>query len=170
MVGGITVSNGVLSVNPSVFRHLAAGQPQEVVVNFHVVDEHGGFTPQSATITVAGTNDVPEVAAALRVMRRDTDAAFSIDLLQGATDPDDGAVLSVSSVTGLVDGLELAGTSLSVDPSVYRRLAQGEQEQLNLTYDVVDEGGKFGPANIGRNDRRHERCADGRRSPAQMDG
>ena len=41
------------------FQHLAAGQHQDVVVNYQVSDGKGGSTAQTATIAVTGTHDLP---------------------------------------------------------------------------------------------------------------
>src|SRR5204863_7101323 len=56
---------------------------------------------QTETITITGTNDVPEVAAALTSNVAEGDPGYSLDLLSGASDKDDGetASLSVANVT-----------------------------------------------------------------------
>ena len=61
---------------------------------------------QTETITITGTNDVPVVAAALTAGADEGDAAFTTDLLAGATDIDHGetATLSIANVTYAVDG------------------------------------------------------------------
>ncbi|MEP1441919.1 MAG: VCBS domain-containing protein, partial [Hyphomicrobiales bacterium] len=59
LVAGVTLVGANLSVDPSdaAFDSLAAGESLVITVSFDVVDGNGGVTPQSATITITGTND-----------------------------------------------------------------------------------------------------------------
>ncbi len=56
---GITATASGLSVDPSAYNHLAAGEQAVVSYTYDVVDGHGGSAPQSATITISGRNDAP---------------------------------------------------------------------------------------------------------------
>ena len=64
-------------------------------------------------------------------------------MLTGASDVDNGAVLSVDNVTGLTSGVTFAGSTLTVDPSdaAFQSLALGEVLNMVIGYDVVDEHG-----------------------------
>ncbi|MEG3696915.1 VCBS domain-containing protein, partial [Vibrio coralliirubri] len=46
-----------LVIDPSAFNYLAAGESEQIVLNYNVVDGLGGVIPQTATITVNGRND-----------------------------------------------------------------------------------------------------------------
>lgn len=68
-------------------------------------------------------------------------ASFDIDLLDGASDVDNGAVLTIANLSGLTPGLTLEGSVLRVDPSdaAFQSLQGGEMRVITVTYDVVDE-------------------------------
>uniref|UniRef100_UPI00356278DE beta strand repeat-containing protein n=1 Tax=Sulfitobacter sp. TaxID=1903071 RepID=UPI00356278DE len=110
-----------------------------------VSDGNGGEDVKTATITVNPINDAPVVAAALAAAAAEDDAAFTVDLLAGASDVDVGetATLSVQNVSGLVDGVTLSGTTLSVDPAdaSFQSLAVGDAREIEVTYQVVDAQG-----------------------------
>src|SRR5439155_18600334 len=61
--------------------------------------------------------------------------------LTNASDVDDGAVLHVANVSVLPAGVTLVGDSLSVDPTnaAFQHLAQGVQDVITVTYNVVDQ-------------------------------
>jgi len=50
---------------------------------------------QTLTLTVTGTNDLPTVEAALSFSATEDGETVFVDLLDGASDVDNGAVLSV---------------------------------------------------------------------------
>src|SRR4029453_19002809 len=61
----------------------AVGQHTDIVVSYNVVDGKGGVTPQSATITITGTNDAP-VLTADAVSLTETSATDAVSVpLQG---------------------------------------------------------------------------------------
>ena len=85
--------------NPA-FNHLAAGDTLTIVVTYDVTDEHGATVQQTETIVITGTNDIPTVAAALTDAADEGAASFTQDLLEGASDLDDGETetLAVTNV------------------------------------------------------------------------
>jgi len=145
LVAGVTVAGSTLSVDPAdaSFQSLKLGQVQQIVVSYDVSDEHGASVAQTATITITGTNDVPTVAAALSAAADEDDVGFTVDLLAGAADVDQDAVLSVTNVSGLVAGVTVSGSTLSVDPSdaSFQSLKLGQTQQIVVSYDVTDEHG-----------------------------
>ena len=149
LAAGITFAGSTLTVDPSdaAFQSLALGEVQNIVVSYDVVDGLGGSVPQTATITITGTNDAPTVAAALTAAANEDDASFTIDMLAGANDVDNGATLSVANVTGVGAGMTFIGTDLIVDPfdAVFQSLALGEALNIVVSYDVVDEHGASVP-------------------------
>jgi VCBS repeat-containing protein len=149
LVAGVTLSGATLSIDPSnaAFQSLALGQTRVITVSYDVTDETGASVPQTATITVTGTNDAPTVAASLTAAATEDGSAVSLNLLAGAADVDTGAVLSVANVTGLVAGVTLSGATLSVDPSnaAFQSLALGQTRVITVSYDVTDETGASVP-------------------------
>ena len=154
---GVTLSGSTLSVDPNnpAFGHLALGQTQTIVVSYAVADPHGAAVSQTETITITGTNDIPTVAAALTAARVEGDAPFALNVLAGASDPDDGetAALSIANVTYAVDGgtasstppagVTLSGSTLSVDPNnpAFGHLALGQTQTIVVSYAVADPHG-----------------------------
>jgi len=129
------------------FEALATGDTEVVSFTYAATDSAGNTTTATAFITVTGTNDDPVVAAGVMVEADEDGAAFSVDLLEGASDVDASDDLSVENVTGLVSGVILVGTSLSVDPTdaAFQSLAEGETQVIVVSYDVVDgNGGSVG--------------------------
>src|SRR5262249_51117162 len=109
----------------------------------------------SLTITIHGTNDAPTVSGALTDAANEGAAAFTRNLLDNASDVDNGetATLSVANVTYAVDGgtasstapsgLSLTGSTLSIDPTnaAFNHLAAGAQTTITVSYDVTDVQG-----------------------------
>nr|WP_198598449.1 VCBS domain-containing protein [Vibrio breoganii] len=58
---GITLdTNGhtlIVDATDPAFNHLANGQSQQIAITYQVEDGHGGSTQQTATLTIAGTDD-----------------------------------------------------------------------------------------------------------------
>ena len=103
----VTLNGNSLDVDPSdaSFQSLAAGDTQDIVVTYDIEDGNGGSVAQTATVTITGTNDAPTVAAAITASADEDAAGFSVDLLQGASDVDNGDTLNVANVAGLVAGV-----------------------------------------------------------------
>ena len=145
LVAGVTLNGNSLDVDPSdaSFQSLAAGDTQDIVVTYDIEDGNGGSVAQTATVTITGTNDAPTVAAAITASADEDAAGFSVDLLQGASDVDNGDTLNVANVAGLVAGVTLNGNSLDVDPSdaSFQSLAAGDTQDIVVTYDIEDGNG-----------------------------
>ncbi len=142
---GVTLSGNTLNVDPSdaAFQSLPDGQEEVITITFEITDGTVAI-PQTATITITGTNDIPTVAGALMDAANEDDAAFTVDLLMGASDVDTGDVLNVANVTGLEPGVTLSGDTLNVDPAdaAFQSLADGETQTITVEYDITDgEGG-----------------------------
>ena len=143
-------------------NELAIGQSETFQIEYTVSDGNGGEDTASATVTITGTNDAPTVAAAITASADEDAAGFSVDLLQGASDVDNGDTLNVANVAGLVAGVTLNGNSLDVDPSdaSFQSLAAGDTQDIVVTYDIEDGNGWFCRTNSNSNDYWHERCAN----------
>jgi VCBS repeat-containing protein len=155
---GVSRTGSTLTVDPTiaVFNSLAVGAQTTIVVSYHVVDNHGAMSVQTETITINGTNDAPTVVATLTSSTTEGDASFTIDLLNGSADVDNGDTLGVSGFTYLVDGvatghsghdvpsgLSLTGSTLTVDPAnaAFDYLGDGDQETIEVSYSVADGHG-----------------------------
>ncbi len=141
---GVTVGTNGLTIDPSAYNHLAAGESETIVYSFNVVDGNGGSVSQTATITVTGANDGPSVAGLISETTSEDAASFSVDLLQGASDPDLSDVLNVAGLTldsGDASGVTVGANSLTIDPSAYNHLAAGESETITYSFNVVDGNG-----------------------------
>ena len=136
-------ADGTFSFDPGTdFDGLAIGESATETFTYEL--SGGGATNQAtATITITGANDAPMVAAAITAGANEDGASFTVDMLAGASDVDNGAVLSVANVTGLAAGVTFAGSALTVDPSnaAFQSLAAGETLDIIVSYDVVDEHG-----------------------------
>ncbi len=56
-----TVNGNSITVDPAQFNYLGAGEQAILVANYNVVDSHGASVATSATLTVNGVNDAPEL-------------------------------------------------------------------------------------------------------------
>jgi VCBS repeat-containing protein len=144
---GLTLAGNSITVDPShtAFQYLAEGIDEIITVNFDIEDAQGGTVAQTANITITGTNDLPEVASIIEKSVNEDDGSFVIDLLEGASDPDDGETqtLSVANISGLEAGLVLSGSSITVDPknAAFQSLAVGVPQVITVNYDIVDAQG-----------------------------
>ncbi|MDH4572260.1 Ig-like domain-containing protein [Salinicola acroporae] len=151
-------SNGSYSFNPGAdFDGLAAGQSRDVTFSYTATDNNGGVSaPQTVTITVTGTNDVPVAKADTQTTGEN--ATLNVTAAQGvlANDSDvDGGTLSVSAVNGVAGsvGQAIAGSnggtftlnadgSYSFNPgTAFDRLAAGQTDTTQISYTVSDGQG-----------------------------
>ena len=143
---GVTVNGNDLDVDPNAYNYLAVGESAVIVYNYNIIDGNGGSVAQTATITITGENDAPTVAGAVTGGGTEDDALFSVDMLDGATDPDTSDVLNVDAmslmlVSGDDSGITINGNSLDVDPNAYNYLAVGESAIIIYSYDIIDGNG-----------------------------
>ncbi len=155
----LDIDGHTLAIDPTdpAFDYLALGEQTEIVVSYDVEDAQGATVAQTETITITGTNDVPVVATALTATADEGDAAFTANLLDGATDLDLGetATLSIANLLYAVDNgatsaippaglsLDIDGLTLNIDPTnpAFDYLALGEQTEIVVSYDVKDAQG-----------------------------
>lgn len=127
--------------NNAAYNGLAAGQTQQVVVNYTVTD--GEDTASSTlTITVTGTNDAPTAAAVTGPAATEGGAAVSATV--AGTDPDQGAVLTyalVSPVAGVSINATTGVVTLNPADPAYNGLAAGQTQQVVANVRVSDAQG-----------------------------
>ncbi|MCD0458369.1 cadherin-like domain-containing protein [Roseiconus lacunae] len=141
---GITVGGNTLSVSPSTYNSLPEGSSETIVYSYNITDGEGGTVAQTATVTINGANDAPTVNGPLTLTATEDDNSTSLNLLDGAADPDTGDSVSVDGLTlasGDDAGINISGSSLAIDPSAYNALAAGESEVIVYTYNVIDGNG-----------------------------
>lgn len=151
---------GKISYDKAAFDYLADGEHVTAVFTFNV--SSGPDTVQkSITVTIDGVNDAPTVSAALVDTASEGAAAFTRNLLLGASDADKGetATLHLANITYKVDGgiasstipvgLSLGpdGHTLTIDPSssAFDHLAVGQHTTIEVSYDIMDAQGATVP-------------------------
>ncbi|RZJ31553.1 MAG: hypothetical protein EON85_03140, partial [Brevundimonas sp.] len=162
--GGVGVAvqgaNGVLTLNANGSytyladdAALATGQTATETFTYRVADSNGNGDLTTLTFTINGRNDAPVVVGALSETVSEDDGLLSVDLLDGASDVDAGAVLGIAgSVVVTQTGgtmLDLSGFVFSVDadglltfdPAQFTTLGEGDDIELTFSYDITDEHG-----------------------------
>ncbi|WP_349617181.1 delta-60 repeat domain-containing protein [Azotobacter salinestris] len=138
--GGITLSGSLLTVDPGHigFQRLAAGATREILVDYRISDGTDSIG-QILSLSIQGTNDTPTVEMPLWVTASEDDAAFTVDLLAGASDPD-GDSLEVIDIGLLPGGITLSGNLLTVDPghAAFQHLAAGATREILVDYRIGD--------------------------------
>ncbi|MET0037933.1 MAG: VCBS domain-containing protein [Candidatus Thiodiazotropha lotti] len=141
-VEGLTLyEDGSYSFDASLYQSLSAGETETIEVPVTVIDDQGGSSDTSLTITVTGTNDLPTVVAEEVVVDEGV-------IIKGQLEADDidlpiGASLTFSTDAN-IDGLTLhADGSYSFDASGYEGLDSGETTVIEVPVIVEDDhGGK----------------------------
>ncbi len=136
----VSLSGGALSLNPNPFNSLAAGQTAALTFAYAVSDGSAS-TARTLSVTVAGRNDAPAISAPLTATTNEDAAPLVVNLLQGATDPDQGDTLNVTGFTqtgGRTVSVTRTGGALTLDPAQFNDLAAGESAVLTFAYGVTD--------------------------------
>ncbi len=139
--------------NDPAYQHLAAGQAQTIVIPYTVSDEHNATSSSTLSITVNGINDAPVVSSVLNLSLTEGGSSTTLNLLDNASDPDDGetASLSISDIQYYVDGVltaspagvSLNDNQLNIDPNdpAFSSLASGQSSIIEVQYNVLDAQG-----------------------------
>ncbi|CCK82206.1 tetratricopeptide repeat protein [Desulfobacula toluolica] len=134
----------VIDANMDVYQSLAAGESVDYRFSWQARDTHGALSSvDQVTITMTGTNDTPTVAAALTSDTDENADPYTINLLEGVSDIDNGAILHARNVTEAngKDGWTINGDMLTINPDFYDKLNNGDFETLQLSWQVFDEAG-----------------------------
>jgi VCBS repeat-containing protein len=133
-----------IQFDPSQFAYLGDGEQVVLTVGFGMTDGLAAASGQQS-ITVTGREDIPAVTTIPAVAASERDPAKSIDLLQGASDRDHGATLSVvpqSVVVTSADGhpatFALNGGVITLDPADFLYLHDGQSTVVTVSYAVTD--------------------------------
>ncbi|MGL4396437.1 MAG: beta strand repeat-containing protein [Hyphomicrobium sp.] len=102
-----------------------------------------GTYNKTKAVLQAASNSAPTVSAALILNGTENGGAVTLNLLQGATDINTGALLSIAGVAGLPAGATVSGSTLTLDlgNAAYDSMAVGAQQSFVVTYQVVDQFG-----------------------------
>ncbi|GGK75889.1 tandem-95 repeat protein [Amphritea balenae] len=137
-----TEQDGVLSIDPSQFNNLPEKAELQLTINYQVSDQQDS-TVNTATVIITGTNDAPAIGPIEHPDVNEDDAAFTINLLDGATDAE-GDALSIEHVTiTAVDNRPVIFTEqdgvINIDPSQFNNLPEKAELQLTINYQVSDQ-------------------------------
>jgi VCBS repeat-containing protein len=144
---GATVSGTTLTIDPSAYSSLDTGETEQIVYSYTISDGNGGSVAQTATINITGVDDVinnnaPTVQDPVTATFSEDAANGTVNLLSGASDAD-GDALTVQNLvaTGNDVGITVNGNTLTVNPSAYGGLADGETAVISYTYNISDGNG-----------------------------
>lgn len=126
------------NVSNSDIESLAINQTR---VESFIVKSADGTTHQ-IDVTITGTNDEPTVSGPVTKMVAE-DSSSTVDLLQNASDVDNGHSLSVVDLGALPDGVTVSGSTLTIDTShaSYQHLGKDDSMDVTVNYKVKDENG-----------------------------
>lgn len=152
-LGAVSISANQLNWSATdAYDLLAKGEEAVVEVSYQISDNAGATAESSATLTVTGSNDAPVVTGALTNQSNEQDEPYSINLLEGASDVDNGAVLQVVSSSfqesNQQGGWTLQGNNLLIDPDYFDELNDGETGVLNFSFAISDEHQATVPQNL----------------------
>ena len=139
--------NNLVVAGPLDFESSASHQ-----ITVRATDSGGLSFIKTLTIGLLDVNDAPTVAGVLTASAAEGNAAFTRDLLFGASDADLGetATLSIANVRYTLDthqlsstppaGVTLTDATLRVDPGdpAFAHLAAGAHSTIVVSYDVTD--------------------------------
>ena len=139
----VTANGGYTFVPGPTFENLRINATRTTSIDYTVSDGHGGFSIQTLTVTVTGTNDAPVVSGAVTGLATEDGATVTLNALANASDIDATDTLSVTGVPGtLPAGVTYdAGThEFTLDPgnAAYQHLANGATQVVTVNYGVFD--------------------------------
>lgn len=144
-LGSAVIDNGILTFDPGLdFQYLGSSETQLVEVQVQVSDSEGASNHAVFSFEVIGNNDAPTVEAPLNLEVVEGQVVSQIDLLGGAMDVDATDTLTIDNLilsAGNASGIVIEQNILSIDPSAYDYLLQGQTETIEYTYQINDGNG-----------------------------
>ncbi|WP_315903710.1 retention module-containing protein [Pseudomonas citronellolis] len=150
LTNDVGAGNGILTFNPDGsyrfdpgqdFDSLPAGVSRDVTFTYQAKDDSGALSdPQTITITVTGSNDVPVAQAASAAVNEDSQINSQLQ----ASDADQGAQLQFGSDSPLPAGFTLdqdGKWTFDASDAAYQHLAEGQTQVINIPYLVTDDQG-----------------------------
>ena len=142
---GISVNGDQVTVTPTAYGQLESGESIVITFTYDVTDSIESVTAVTATVTIGGAADTPTVEGPLTFTFNENDAPSTQDLLAGASDPngDPINIINANIVSGDSRGVtvNLSNSTVSIDPTAYRDLNDGESEVIQIEYDITDDQG-----------------------------
>ncbi|MGI9276176.1 MAG: VCBS domain-containing protein, partial [Endozoicomonas sp.] len=142
----VGIDGSSLIIDPMSYRFLADGESETLTYEYEVSDSLESVR-QTATITLSGINDAPEVTQAILETTDEEAGTVTIDLLEGVSDID--STDSLEAVSLRLTAGDPAGVtvkpddnSLEIDITAYEHLADGEAETIEYEYEVEDDQGE----------------------------
>ncbi|MDN6873934.1 retention module-containing protein [Pseudomonas citronellolis] len=150
LTNDVGAGNGTLTFNPDGsyrfdpgqdFDSLPAGVSRDVTFTYQAKDDSGALSdPQTITITVTGSNDVPVAQAASAAVNEDSQINGQLQ----ASDADQGAQLQFGSDSPLPAGFTLdqdGKWTFDASDAAYQHLAEGQTQVISIPYLVTDDQG-----------------------------
>jgi VCBS repeat-containing protein len=139
----VSVVGGVLTWDPGgAFDGLSAGAEATDLFFYTVVAGNGATAEAAVTVHVEGRNDPPRAGDALIFFTDDEAAAFDVDLLAGADDPDEGDDLAVAGFLQTagppIDPAARTVRTLTLDPAGFGDVAPDAALLLQFRYLISD--------------------------------
>ncbi|MBF0263774.1 MAG: hypothetical protein HQL46_00750 [Gammaproteobacteria bacterium] len=150
-------ADGNYSLDASIehYQSLAFGETQSYSFNWKAEDSHAAFSNlDEVKLTITGINDTPTIASPLTSITHEELVPYTIDLLDGASDIDNNAILHIANVKvkafkkadGITEsftlgGYNINGDSVTINQNHFDELNDDEWGQLLFNYDIVDEHG-----------------------------
>jgi VCBS repeat-containing protein len=88
--GGISRDGATLTVNPSFYNSLPANGSEVITYTYTIVDDKGGSVQQTATITINGVNDAPNIGGQTSDSVVEDDETTTVNGTLTISDPDTG--------------------------------------------------------------------------------
>ncbi|VUD46876.1 Bifunctional hemolysin/adenylate cyclase [Thalassocella blandensis] len=143
------VDNKVVFDADGQYDYLADGETEQVELSYTVANSNGETSSATISLTVTGTNDGP--VANPDIANSNQNDILTLDVLLNDSDPDGGDVLTLSNVeisngSGLVS---IQDNKLVFDANgAYDYLADGESEQVDITYTITDASGETSSSSV----------------------
>ncbi|MEG7360272.1 retention module-containing protein [Pseudomonas citronellolis] len=150
LASGVGTGNGTLTFNSDGsyrfdpgqdFDSLPAGVSRDVSFTYQAQDDSGALSdPQTITITVTGSNDVPVAQAASAAANEDSQINGQLQ----ASDADQGAQLQFGSDSPLPAGFTLGQDgkwTFDASDTAYQHLAAGQTQIISVPVVVTDDQG-----------------------------
>lgn len=137
--GSVSIVEGKLVFEPgSDFARLGQGAAETIELTYTVRNAQGVTAQTTVTVTVTGVNDAP-IARFDRATTNEN-AAITVEVLGNDSDVDDGASLTLVSVTPGA-GAIVSGGTIVWTPVGFDDLALGASRLVALDYTIRDEHG-----------------------------
>jgi VCBS repeat-containing protein len=134
--------NNLVEYDAAALDHVAAGALLTDTFSYSIKFSNGAVSSANVAVTVTGLNDAP--VAVPDAAGGSENQILTINVLANDSDADDGAVLTLTAVSGPAGkgSVSIVGNQLRFDPgTAFDHLAQGATEQVVLSYTVTDEKG-----------------------------